>query len=245
MNRLLFTLLFSCTMLAADAQNQRSILALAINYEPDPIDGGDIFLLVDKPRGIMLQPNQTFVCKGIYRSADSDTAIIGNGYIRQITPYRLECIIPAAELKRTPQIGDLCYFLIPETGERTDIFYLPARYAISFSTVADSVLFSAAEGLAAWSQNRTTKVLEAMAADIRFTGKAMLEQSDGQQQRIQGGDYDGKMLFDAMTEIQPEAVVSFLSYVNARPIKYAGHSWRIAEVFATWMTNGTPKPLGK
>ncbi|MBL0359266.1 MAG: hypothetical protein IPP72_21435 [Chitinophagaceae bacterium] len=48
-----------------------------------------------------------------------------------------------------------------------------------------------------------------------------------------------------MQEITEADVMNFLKYVWARPAKYAGNSWRISEVFATWMTSGTPELEGE
>ena len=83
-------------------------------------------------------------------------------------------------------------------------------------------------------------MIDSLVADIQFTGKEMLQQNDGQDQNISGGIFNGKKLFAAMQTATAAHVKAFLDYVNARPQKYAGNNWKIAETFATWMAGGTP-----
>ena len=43
------------------------------------------------------------------------------------------------------------------------------------------------------------------------------------------------MLFAKRSELE-----LFLKYIIARPKNYAGNSWKISEIFATWIDGGTP-----
>lgn len=63
----------------------------------------------------------------------------------------------------------------------------------------------------------------------------MLEQNEVQQQTIAGGDFDGMPLFETMQNVTKEDVNNFLKYGGARLAKYAGITWKISDVFATWM----------
>jgi hypothetical protein len=84
------------------------------------------------------------------------------------------------------------------------------------------------------------RLLDSMVNDIRFTGSEMLKQIPEQNKAIKGGIYDGKKLFDAMQAVTRNELELFLKYIIARPKNYAGNSWKISEIFATWMDGSTP-----
>ena len=79
-----------------------------------------------------------------------------------------------------------------------------------------------------------------MVADIRTTGQAMVDKQPEQNKVIQSGNYAGKKVFNTMQTIKENDIESFLKYVIARPKIYAGNTWKISEVFATWMVDGAP-----
>jgi len=43
-----------------------------------------------------------------------------------------------------------------------------------------------------------------------------------------------------MQAVKRTELESFLRYITARPKNYAGNSWKISEIFATWMNGATP-----
>src|SRR5205085_2539326 len=83
-------------------------------------------------------------------------------------------------------------------------------------------------------------ILEAMLVDIRTTGQAMKDKQPNQNVVIENGAYKGKKVFEAMQKIEQTELESFLKYIIARPKIYAGNTWKISEVFATWMVDGAP-----
>ena len=85
--------------------------------------------------------------------------------------------------------------------------------------------------------------MEAMAADINFTGDAMLKLKDPQDQVIPKGSYKDQSLFVMMKKATSADVFQFLRYVYVRPDKYKGNDWKVSETFATWAINGAPKAL--
>lgn len=87
------------------------------------------------------------------------------------------------------------------------------------------------------------KYLEAMVEDIRNTGSAMKDQEDLQNVMVEGQNnpYAGKMIFDVMENVTQDDVWQFLRYVEARPFIYMGQSWKLSEVFATWVVEGAPR----
>jgi len=83
-------------------------------------------------------------------------------------------------------------------------------------------------------------LLDSMVSDIQYTGTAMLQQIPEQNQLIKGGIYDGKKIFESMQAVKRSELELFLKYIQARPKNYAGNTWKISEIFATWMAGGTP-----
>jgi hypothetical protein len=215
-------------------------LALAIDDEPG-YASGDVVLRVARPAGIYFKEGQIFICKGLYKTDDADTITKGSGFITAVNIDHLECKMKEKDIRIKPAKDDLCFFIIEGLDKRKDVFFKLARFAISFTSVTDTILFDAPNSLHGWNDDKTADLLKKMVADIHYTGEAMLKQNDKQQQTISTGDFRGKLLFSAMQQINENSVLDFLKYVWARPVKYAGHSWRISEVFATWMNGGTPK----
>jgi hypothetical protein len=55
--------------------------------------------------------------------------------------------------------------------------------------------------------------------------------------------FDGKKLFDAMEMTTRQQLVEFLKYINARPGNYAGNTWKLSEIFATWIVSKAPQVI--
>jgi hypothetical protein len=141
---------------------------------------------------------------------------------------------------RQPKAGDLLYTKVNAPVLHDGILLDMMRHAIEFTDVSSNkFLFSSS--LFTQTAQQEVAVLDSMVADIRYTGKAMLEQMPDQNQVIKGGLYDGQKLFVAMQGATRSELTSFLKYIVARPTLYAGHTWKISETFATWMVSETPR----
>jgi hypothetical protein len=233
----LFTILFNIR----SAGQERVILALPIEAVSNiSTEGVDVKLAT--PAGIILHVNQTFLCKGKYISEDADTATIGVGHVIKLEENFIQCSIKNPKLDRPVKQGDICYFMIDKPKGRDDIFFILARLSINFKSVLDTIIFDAPSSLTIWDNGKTNKLIASLLEDIHFTAGQMILQEDNQQQLISGGDFDGKLLFNAMKEATESDLLHFLRYICVRPTKYTGNIWSISEVFATWMTNKTPQP---
>ena len=82
-----------------------------------------------------------------------------------------------------------------------------------------------------------------MIADIQFTGNAMKKQMPDQNKQIEGGLFKGKKLFEAMETISRKELEEFFKYIVARPERYAGNTWKLSEIVATWMVNKAPQVI--
>lgn len=140
---------------------------------------------------------------------------------------------------RKPEQGDLLYSICKMPKIYTGVLFNIARNDIRLTKV-DEAPFYSPEKVFKLNEQTENAFIDSMAKDIRYTGKEMLAQNDGQDQIIKDGIYNGKKLFAAMLAISREDVIKFLKYMAARPQKYAGNVWKISELFATWMTSETP-----
>ena len=170
-----------------------------------------------------------------------DTSIIGFGRCHLIKQeFNYFTIIHKKKI--TPEQGNLLYTKITVPCLNNGLLFKTGSHAIHFTRVTDEQFYYPVE-IFSLNKQKETQLLDSMVADIHYTGKAMKQQTDGQDQVIKGGLYNGKGLFEAMQQVTREELGEFLEYVIARPSKYAGNVWKIAEVFATWMVGETPRVI--
>jgi hypothetical protein len=142
------------------------------------------------------------------------------------------------------QPGDLIYLrLTIPLSYRGYLFDLSRNY-IHLQMVDDRYIYRREDVYLFNSEGEENQLLDSLVADIHYTGKVMLEQMPTQNQLINDGIFKGQKLFAAMQQANLGSLIKFLRYINARPQKYAGHSWKISEIFATWMVSGTPVVVG-
>lgn len=227
--------------LSALAQDGRQLVALTIRYAPDRIEGNQYYLITEKPASVKVMPRQTFLLQSAWHKEGDSIVTIGAGTVRSFsdTSAELVCILyPGKQV----QEGDMALFLVPLPVPATDtLFFKLARVGIVFTTVNDSLFYERNAMLRAAETFPTHTLLQAMAADIRYTGAQMKLIRDAQDRDITIGNYKGKKLFDMMQQVSADEVADFIQYVYARPDKYKAHTWKISETFATWAINGAPR----
>ncbi|MEZ4266003.1 MAG: CHAT domain-containing protein [Myxococcota bacterium] len=59
-------------------------------------------------------------------------------------------------------------------------------------------------------------------------------------QRIEGGRFHGLNLGEAFERTTADDVRDFVTFVAEFPGKYIGHTWKLVEVYATWLINESP-----
>ncbi len=57
-----------------------------------------------------------------------------------------------------------------------------------------------------------------------------------------GGRFEGLTLKEAMLKSSTADLADFFAFVEAFPGKYIGYTWKLPEVYATWILNKTPGP---
>ena len=198
---------------------------------------------VNLPDGlpISIKKNQIGILKHRYVNGTLDTTLIGWGRCHLIKgSYYYFAIHKYHE--EEPEQGDVLY-----TQCKTPAYYKSRlfdinRHAINLTAVDESQFYHSAE-IFQLDQQKEKTLLDSMIADIKFTGTTMKKQMPEQNQKVEGGLFDGKKLFDAMEITTRIELEEFLKYIVARPERYAGNTWKLSEIYATWMINKTPQVI--
>ena len=244
--RLLLSLLICLTVSGVSAQRDSidAYFTFRISDYMVKLDDSTTVVQVALPDAwpVVIKEKQVGVLKHRYEQGkEYDTTAIGWGkcylikgewHYFTVTRYH----------ERSPMQGDLLVTKCKLPKTHIGILFNLARHGISLSRVDETQFYNSAE-VFYFGPGTEQAIIDSMAADIRYTGKAMAEQGDGQDQTIEGGNYHGKKLFATMQTITKTDVSKFLKYAAARPSKYAGNVWKIAEVFATWMVSKTPEVI--
>lgn len=114
---------------------------------------------------------------------------------------------------------------------------------VQFANVYDSLFYTIEAPYSFISDNEEGEYFDKMVEDIKFTANAMLAQMPKSNTMLTDGRYKGSKLFDKMRTITASDLVLFLEYILARPNKYKGHTWKISEIFATWLVGGAPEVI--
>ena len=198
---------------------------------------------VNKPGSLPVSINdkQIGILKHRYENGNLDTNLIGWGrcnlikgdyYYFSIRKYNNE----------EPEEGDLLYTKCKTLPFYKSFLFDINSHAISLTTVCEDQFYHAAD-LFQLNAQKEKILLDSMVADIRFTGTAMKKQMPDQNQLVKGGLFDGKKVFEAMETTSRKELEEFLKYVIARPVKYAGNTWKLSEIFATWVISKSPQVI--
>lgn len=235
-------LLAVTTLSFAQKDSVKSIFAFPItDYMPEQNDSL-VIVQVQLPDAYVVDipKNQMGILKHRFQSGkELDTALIGFGRCSLVKgDYRYFGLnlYPG----QTASAGDLMYIsLTIPLIYKGELFNI-SRHHIHLQMVDDNYIYSREEVYSFKNAEDENKILDSLVADIRYTGKVMLDQMPNQNQLMTEGLFKGKKLFVAMQQATRKDLITFLRYVSVRPQKYAGHSWKISEIFATWMVSGTP-----
>jgi hypothetical protein len=176
----------------------------------------------------------------VKNNANGDTGKMGVAKFFKSVNKQTHVFIIRTQQKKKLQVGDLLFLSIPLPQPIMHLTQSLAAKAVFLKDVYDDSLCTFLPVIFDWNVTQEETLMLRLTKDIQETGKAMKAQQDGQQQKIVGGIFDDKNLFDAMEKVQTTHVKAFLKYMIARPNIYAGSCWKISEIFATWMVSGTP-----
>ncbi len=195
---------------------------------------------VKLPVGLSLVEKSMGILRKAFSGTDTSTAMIGNGRCQLIKGSYCYFGMIKANLKQKPTAGNLMYCYVHQPTAYTGSLFDVVKHAVVLQSVEAKVIADVEVLLKLKTKQEETAVLEQLATDVRYTGTEMARQKDMQDIMIGSGKYKGKTIFIAMQAVNTNDVLDFLKYINARPAKYAGNTWKFSEIMATWMDAGAP-----
>ena len=235
-------LFFSSNQLLAQKDSVEKIFAFKITDYIKVLTDSSSAVQVFKPAvlPVAISDKQLGVLYHAYKSGTKpDTAMIGWGRCNLI---KGEYYYFGIRLKKDqqPSEGDIIYVRAKVAYVYDGLLLNVMNHAVQFTNVYGDY-FMNSNAIFTNTKKDELNIMDSMLNDIQFTGNAMLQQMPEQNQDIKTGIYAGQKLFVAMQAVKRNELEMFLKYVIARPKNYAGKNWKISEVFATWMAEGTPK----
>ena len=188
---------------------------------------------------VSIRDKQMAILKHRYENGSIDTTVVGWGRCNLIKSNYYYFTIHKYGVQE-PKQGDLLYTKCKTLLYYKSLLFDVSTHAINLTTVYEDQFYHAAE-LFQLNAQKEKILLDSMVADIRFTGTEMKKQMPGQNQLVVGGLFDGKKIFEAMETTSRKELEEFLKYMVARPVKYAGNTWKLSEIFATWVINKSPQ----
>ncbi len=249
MKRLLLCIFLTAVVhTAATAQTDSTDVVMAFRITDYMLHSGDTTTIVQVSIPpvwpVRIKDKQPGIIKALWNdNATYDTAIKASGRCQLIKGDYYYFGMRHSKDK-TLQQGDLLYTRCRVPVKHKGLLFLTGLHAISYTRVTEEQFYYGVD-IFTMDENREEALLDSMVADIRYTGKAMQEQMPDGNLLISEGDYKGKNIFGSMQEASKEELKEFLRYMVARPAKYAGHVWKISEIFATWVHSGAPRIMKK
>lgn len=241
--RIIFLLLVLCfsTKLKAQKEGTEKLVAFKITDYIKTLTDSSVVVQVYKQASypVAIPEKQLGVLHHCYKNGETlDTSMIGWGRCQLI---KSEYYYFGLHLKKgqQPAAGDIIYVKVKVPYVHDGLLLNVLNHAVELTDVYGKNFLNK-EAVFTNSKKDEATILDSMVSDIRYTGGAMLEQIPAQNQLLKGGLYDGKKLFESMQSVKRNELELFLKYMQARPKMYAGNTWKLSEIFATWMAGGTP-----
>lgn len=217
-------------------ENGKWLRAFPITAYMVDLDDSTRVVQLEMPEGKRLPDRELALAMAIYRDGDGEPSMLGYGRCHLVKgPYHYFAI--HYEAGRNLREGDLLYMYL----DSTDIYYglIPrlAGHFIRLQDVHEQPFYDRYLVFDRWTRADEDRLLDTLLGDIRFTGNYMRENEPGTNMRIQQGRFAGKQVFDLMTDCTQQELRDMLSFMIDNPRRYAGATWKISEIFATWALN--------
>lgn len=190
---------------------------------------------------LSIRDKQIAILKHRYENGELDTSMIGWGRCNLIKGDYYYFTIHKYSIQE-PKQGDLLYTKCRIAPYYNSLLFDVRRHAIELTDVYENQFYHSMDIFSLNSQKEKA-IMDSMVADIRFTGNAMKKQMPDQNQVIVGGLFNGKKLFDAMEMTTKKELEEFLKYLVLLPQNYAGNTWKLSEIYATWIINKSPQVI--
>ena len=196
---------------------------------------------LEMPEGLKLKEKQLGLMYGVYQGSRDAAVQKGYGKCHLIKSEYHYFAIGHNSSGRPLEKGDLLYTFLPPNK---NVYYgklsALASHFIRLTDVHGNPFYDRYHIFLKWTPEEENKLIDSMVADIRFTGSYFLDNDPSMNQPIRSGPYQGSEILEFMAECQPKTVKDFFDFVNAKPRLYAGREWKVSEIFATWLKEGSP-----
>lgn len=206
-----------------------------------PLNDSTTVVQLEMPEGLKLKDKQLGLVYGVYDNSKETAVEKGFGKCYLIKSVYHYFAISQNKSGKQLQKGDLLYTFLP-LDKNVFMGRIPkmAGHFIRLLNVHGEPFYDRYHVFNKWTEADEKKMIDSLIADIQFTGTYFLDAQPSLNERIRSGPYEGEEILEFMAECQPSTVEEFLDYVFARPRLYAGKEWKIAEIFATWLKEGSP-----
>lgn len=235
-------LLVFCTCLSAFSllsQNKQVVAFPITDYIVKAKDSLTV-VQIKLPSGLSIAEKAAGILKAAYLAADTVIADLGTGKCQLIKGEYYYFGMFTKNAKRKPKQGDLVYTFVELNNNYTGLLFKLASHNITITSVEENLIIDFNTAINLKDAAAEKQIIDSMVNDVIYTGRVMAEQNNNQDMDITSGKFKGKRLFATMQAITAADVTDFIKYMIARPKKYAGNTWKFSEIFATWMTSGTP-----
>lgn len=234
-------IIFSSSRLQAQKDSVEKIFAFKITGYIKTLTDSSTVVQVIKPPSlpVHIREKQLATLFHCYKTGEKlDTAMIGWGRCQLIKGEYYYFAIKHSKIQQ-PSEGDLVYVLLKLPFVYNGLLLNVMNHAMQFTNVYEEP-FTNSNAIFTNTKKNELDLLDSMVNDIQYTGTAMQQQMPHLNQIVTGGIYNGKKLLDAMQAVKRTELELFLKYITARPKNYAGNTWKLSEIFATWMNSATP-----
>lgn len=206
------------------------------------VNAGDsvTIIQVKLPQGFSIKEKTYGLVRSVFNSPGDSVITVGSGRCSLIKSEYCYYGLLNKYMPRKPVAGDLLYTDVTTPPFYTGYLFNVMRHNITINSVAEKTIADLNIILQVKTADDELPLLTVLADDVKYTGKVMSEQNNSQDMMIPEGRFKDQKLFAAMQKVTVADVKDFFKYINARPEKYASHTWKMSEIMATWMAGGTP-----
>ncbi len=242
MRKITFLLALIISALVSNAQpgENQWVRALPITDYITPLSDTVKLVQVHFPDNSIIKEKQLGLLKAVYKTSKEDVVEKGVGRCNLIKGEYYYFTIDISKTKLQPEAGDLLYMNLPKPSSYINQLVKVAAHYIELTDVYETPFYDRYSIFNSWTEKEERAVLDSMVKDIVFTGDYFNTNSPENDVLVTSGPYKDKKAFSLMMKSNVKMLADFLDYIIARPALYAGRSWKISEIFATWLTSGAP-----
>lgn len=196
---------------------------------------------VKMPGAIVIKEKEEGLLRQNRQIDDVNTNDIGLGKCQLVKGEYCYFAITINADARQPKEGDLLYILVDVPGMYNGFLYNVVTHGITLNKIDDTPLLTVGQVVALTKKSDEDELINTFIEEVKFAAKTMVEQSDNQDMVIPSGIHKGKKIFATMQAIKTNEIIDFLKYIDAKAGMYGETNWKFAEIFATWLADGSPK----